>query len=135
MTLKARMPRLAAVTVTLLAGAGAWPAMAQDANLEGAWSGGGRITLSTGNSERATCRASFRRQGGSSYGVRAVCATPSARVAQTAEVHRVGANQFSGRFYNQEYDITGTIRLTASGNRMSVSLSGGGGSGNLELRR
>ena len=122
--------------LTLAASAGAWqPAIAQQAGLEGSWSGGGRMMLSSGNSERATCRASFRRQSATSFGVSAVCATPSARVAQSAVVQRVGANQYAGQFYNKEFDVSGTIHMTAHGNRLSVSLRGGGAAGDLDLRR
>lgn len=112
------------------------PVVAQEASLEGSWSGSGRIDLSTGNSERATCRASFSRQSSTSYAVSAVCATPSARVSQSGVVRRVGANHFAGTFHNSEYNVSGSLSMTARGsNRLSVSLSGGGASANLELRR
>ena len=111
-------------------------ALAQDADLEGAWTGAGRVVLPSGASERATCRVNFRRQSQTSFRVSAVCATASTRVAQTAVVQRVSGNQFSGSFYNQEFDVSGRIRMTARGaNRLSVSLDGGGASSEIELRR
>ena len=134
----ARMTRVASVlglALAVVASAGLWRPASAETNIEGAWSGGGRVVLSGGNSERATCRASFRRQSGSAFSVSAVCATPSARVAQTAVVRRVGDNQFSGAFYNRQYDVSGTMRLTARGNQMTVSMSGGGGSAHLDLHR
>jgi hypothetical protein len=115
---------------------GNWHAAhAAETSIEGAWAGGGRMVLASGDAERATCRASFRRRSASSFSVSAVCATPSARVAQTAVVRRVGDNQFSGAFHNREYDVSGAMHLTARGNRMSVWLSGGGATGHLELHR
>ena len=65
----------------------------------------------------------------------AVCASTSARVAQVARVQRVSTNSFEGQFYNREYDISGTIFITVRGNRLSASLSGGGGRGTFSLTR
>lgn len=110
-------------------------AHAQGADIEGSWSGGGRVELASGNTERATCRLNFRRRSSNSYQAHAVCATPSARVAQTAVVQRVAANEFTGSFYNQEFDVRGVIRITSRGNRLSVTLNGGGATSHLELHR
>ena len=103
--------------------------------LEGSWSGGGHIVLPSGDKERARCRASFRRQGGKSYGMSATCATASTRVQQTAEITHVAGNRYRGEFFNQEYGISGSVRLTVNGNRIEASLSGGGGSAEIALSR
>lgn len=103
--------------------------------IDGSWSGGGRVVLPSGNSERARCRATFRRQGGSTYGMSAVCATPSARVSQSASLRRVGPGQYSGRFYNSEYDVSGNVRISVQGRRLNASLAGGGGSAYFTLAR
>ncbi len=108
-------------------------AAAQD--LAGSWGGGGKIVFPSGETERARCRASFRRQGGNSYAMSAVCATASARVQQTAEVTRVAANVYRGEFFNQEHGISGSIRITLRGDRLNASLSGGGGSAVFSLSR
>jgi hypothetical protein len=120
-----------AMTATLTMGR----AEAQSDSLEGSWSGGGQIVFPSGETEKARCRASFRRQGGNSFGMSAICATASARVQQTAEVTRVSGNRFRGEFFNAEFGITGSIRITLTGNRLSASLSGGGGSAQFSLRR
>ena len=110
-------------------------ARAEPVNLEGSWSGGGMVNLSSGASEKARCRAHFTRQSANSFGMNAICATPSARVAQTATLSRVGANRFAGSFYNSEYNVSGTINLTVNANRLSASLSGAGSSAQLSLGR
>ena len=125
----------AAIVTAALVG---WPASGnaqQGADLSGTWSGGGRVQFSTGNVESARCRASFRRQGGASFAMSASCATPSARVDQTAVLTRSSANRFLGEFHNAQYGISGTISISVSGNRMSASLSGGGASAHLTLSR
>lgn len=113
----------------------AQPAGAQGANLEGAWSGGGQIVFPSGEKERARCRASFRKQGGNSYGMSATCATASARVQQTAEISHVSGNRYRGEFFNQEFGISGSVRITVHGNSLNASLSGGGGSAEFALSR
>lgn len=111
------------------------PAGSQSVSLEGSWSGGGMVVFPSGERERARCRASFRRQSENRFGMNAVCATASARVAQTAAITRVSGNRFAGEFQNAEYGISGSIRLTVHGNSLSASLNGGGGTAHFELSR
>jgi hypothetical protein len=114
---------------------GATSAAAQTASLEGSWSGGGNVKFNSGKSERASCRASFSKQGGSSYAMSAVCATASGRVSQTAQLTRSGANRFSGDFTNAEYGVSGSINITLNGSSLNASLSGAGASANFNLNR
>lgn len=111
------------------------PGAAQQASLEGSWSGGGTVTFPSGGSESARCRASFRKQSANTFSMNAVCATPSGRVAQTADVERISATKFSGEFFNSEYGISGSISITVRGNSMSASLNGGGASASLSLSK
>jgi hypothetical protein len=124
------MPIIVAATL----GAGD-PASAQSAGLEGSWRGGGSVAFASGQSERAECRAHYSRTSGSSYTVTATCATPGGRATQTAILRRLGGNTYSGQFHNSEYNVSGTIHVTVSGNRQSVRLNGDGGSAAFELRR
>jgi hypothetical protein len=123
------------VVVLVLGTAAAFAALAEQPSLEGAWSGGGTVSFASGASERAHCRASFRRQSANTFGMSAVCATPSGRVAQTARVERVGPNRFAGAFYNAEYGVSGQIRIVLTANRIRASLSAGAGSARLSLSR
>lgn len=107
-----------------------------EANLEGAWSGGGRVTFAmTGSSESARCRAHYRRRTKDSYAVQATCATASGKAAQTATLHRVGENRYRGSFHNAEYDISGTMFVVVNGNSQSVRLTSSSGSASLKLNR
>jgi hypothetical protein len=110
------------------------PAMA-DANIAGAWSGSGSLVLPSGATEKVRCKVSFNKSGGKSYGMNAVCASSSAKVAQTAMLAQVGPNRYVGEFTNQEYGVTGTISLTVNGSSLSANLQGGGGSAVFNLSR
>lgn len=141
------MPNLGArVTLAAIAGTVAiamavvsgWPTAGnaqQGADLSGTWSGSGKVQFSSGSVESARCRASFRKQGGTTFAMSASCATPSARVDQTAVLTRTGGNRYAGEFHNAQYGISGSISVSVSGNRMSASLSGGGATAQLTLSR
>jgi hypothetical protein len=127
---------LSAMTIAgVLCGITASSALAQQASLLGAWSGTGRMVLPSGDVERVRCRVSFRQRSSRTFGMSAVCATASTRIAQVASLWRVSANSFHGQFFNREYDISGSIQITVRGNRLWASLSGGGGSGTIRLSR
>ena len=93
----------------------ATPTYASAEALEGSWRGNGSVSLPSGATEKARCKISFSKQGGKSYGMNAVCASSSARVAQTASLEQVGANRYAGSFNNPEYNVSGTINVTVNG--------------------
>jgi hypothetical protein len=120
----------------LLAGmGGAAPPAAQSASLEGSWRGGGSVSFATGQRERAECRVRYSRASATSYNLTATCATPSGRATQTATVRQVGGNSYRGTFHNSEHNVSGTIFITAAGNRQSVRLTSDAGQASFELRR
>ena len=108
---------------------------AEPASLEGSWSGSGTVTFPSGGKEAARCRASFKRSGSDSYAMNALCATPSGKVAQTAQLDRVTANRFAGAFQNAEYGITGQINIVVRGNSLSAALNGGGATASFSLSK
>jgi hypothetical protein len=118
---------LLAVTATL--------ALAQQAGLDGSWTGGGSVSFKSGEKEKASCRATFSRMGGDGYSMRAVCATAAAKVSQSATLDRSGPNRFIGDFYNTEFGVRGTIRITVNGNQLNAALSSDSGSAFFTLRR
>lgn len=108
--------------------------VARAEGLDGSWSGGGTVTFASGSSEKASCRATFRRAG-NGYSMSGVCASASGRAAQTAQLRKTGANSYSGSFYNAEYDFSGSIHITVNGNSQSVRLTSSAASASLYLRR
>jgi hypothetical protein len=106
-----------------------------DRGLEGSWSGGGSVSFAAGGKEQARCRAHYRRRSKNSYALNATCATASGKAAQTATVHKVGENKYSGNFHNAEYDISGTISVIVSGNSQSVRLTSSSGWAVFRLSR
>jgi len=108
---------------------------ADSATLVGTWSGNGSINFSSGNKEGARCRAHFAKTGATSYAMEASCATASARVDQSAELTKVGANSYVGSFFNQQYNTGGQIRITVNGRSGYVRLSGEAGTAVFNLSK
>lgn len=124
--------RAAVMAIAIISTNGA--ASADPAGLAGTWSGGGTMVSSSGNAEKVRCRATFR-QIGNGATMRATCANATSRIVQTADLTRVSASRYIGDFTNAEFGITGSIRITLSGNSLSAALAGGGGTASINLNR
>ncbi len=129
------MQRLAIVPLALAGASSVAAPTIADPGLTGSWRGGGWVSFSTGNKEKARCRATYKRAGKDAYRVHAICATSSGKASQTATVYRLASGRYRGSFYNQDYNVRGTIRVVVSGGRQKVSLAGDGASASLSLRR
>lgn len=134
MTLSTLMARGTPLLVLAAAIAMTSPASAAE-GLSGSWSGNGAVQLPSGDTEKARCKATFHKAGSKSYSMNAVCASSSSRIAQSASLEQVSANRFSGDFTNAEYNVSGTITITLSGDSLSANLNGGGASAHFNLSR
>jgi hypothetical protein len=126
-----------AIGLLLAVGSAALPmGGARAADLQGSWSGGGQVSFASGGRESVRCRAQYRRRSNEGYVVRAVCATASGRVAQTAALRKIGDNRYRGTFYNNEYGISGTILVSVAGaSHHSVRLTSDAGWASLSFSR
>jgi hypothetical protein len=106
-----------------------------DTNLSGSWNGSGSVMLPSGATEKARCKATFRKRGAATFAMDAVCASSSAKVTQTASLDQVGPNRFAGDFTNPEFNVSGSINVTLNGNSLSASLRGGGATATFNLSR
>jgi hypothetical protein len=106
-----------------------------EVGLAGVWNGSGSVQLPSGASEKAKCKATFRKRGATTFVMDAVCASSSARAAQTASLQQVGPNKFSGDFTNAEFNVSGSINVTVNGNSLTASLNGGGATANFNLSK
>lgn len=102
--------------------------------LSGTWSGSGSFQPKNGKSEAVRCKITYTPQG-SAVAVSAACASASATIRQTGSLTKVSDTKYVGDFYNNEYDISGRVRVTISGSSQSVSFSSAKGSGSMSLRR
>ena len=126
---------LAALALIASVPATGLPAKKPSAGLEGSWSGGGTVSFASGSTERARCRAYYRRAGSTGYTLNATCATASGRASQTASVRQVAENRYAGTFFNSEYGISGVISITLHGRSQTVRLRSDSGSAVISLSR
>jgi hypothetical protein len=132
----ARRGSAAAACAVVLAAVGFIGAPANaDTSLSGSWNGSGSVMLPSGATEKARCKATFRKRGASTFAMDAVCASSSAKVTQTASLDQVGPNRFAGDFTNPEFNVSGSINVTLNGNSLSASLRGGGATATFNLSR
>jgi uncharacterized protein (DUF2147 family) len=119
-----------ALAVTALSAAPVATRAAAD-DLEGTWSGGGTLIYTSGEREKARCRATISRSSSTSYRVHGNCATQSGKATQVAEVFKTGANRYRGDFHNPEFDISGSISVVVHGRSLTATLRGTNGAGGV----
>ncbi len=114
---------LVAVTVAFLATAGQAEAVESPfANMSGAWSGGGNITLASGVKEQIRCRANYD-VSGPNLALTIRCASASYKFELQSNVaHSGGA--ISGTWAEMTNRVGGTISGNASGSRINARVEG-----------
>jgi hypothetical protein len=110
-------------------------AMSASSGLGGTWRGSGWMELSSGKREHARCRVHVSEQSRRTYSISAVCATESGRVSQNAVVRNAGGSSYVGRFYNAEYDVSGSIHLSVHGGTATARLTSSSAAAVISLSR
>jgi hypothetical protein len=111
------------------------PSRSESDLLSGLWTGGGTVTYASGDRERARCRVNYAPRGGRRVAATATCATPSGSVSQTALLAKTGEGRYSGRFFNEQYNVSGSIQVIVRGGSQLVRLFSSSGSALLNLSR
>jgi hypothetical protein len=99
----------------------------------GTWSGSGQARLDGGRTETLKCKAYYTDRGaGSAVGISLRCASASARIELRANL-RSSAGSISGSWEERQYNAVGSVSGQTSGNRVSLSITGGGLSGSMSV--
>jgi hypothetical protein len=91
--------------------------------LLGSWRGAGQIKLNDGRTERVTCNAYYT-GGGSQLGMAIRCQSESSNVEIRGKLSQSG-NRVSGTWEERTFNAAGTASGQASGDRISLQISGG----------
>ena len=125
----AKRRRLLALAIPLIAAVGCLTltpsrAHATDAfnALKGSWSGSGRVSFSSGETEKLKCSARYS-GGGSSLGLNVRCASTSAQINLTGSLDASG-NKVSGDWSESSYGLNGSANGSASGGNVRLKISG-----------
>ena len=107
------------------------PALAAPATLAGSWHGSGTIS-SRNNTDAVQCHARFTKVAGASFDISSQCTTDTGRYDISGRVDASGGNRYSG--WVESNGERGNVVIVQSGNLLSVSVTGGRGSGRLVCR-
>jgi len=124
--------RSGSILALFVLGAVFTPAMAASATLAGSWSGSGTVS-SRKNTDAVRCHARFTKVGGASFNVSSQCMTDTGRYDITGQVNAASANRYSG--WIESNGERGSVIIVQTGNQLSVTVTGGRGSGRLSLSR
>ena len=90
--------------------------------LKGSWSGSGRVSFSSGETEKLKCSARYS-GGGSNLGLNVRCASTSAQINLTGNLDSTG-NKVSGDWNESSYGLSGSANGSASGGNVRLKISG-----------
>lgn len=111
----------------VLAGAMLVPADAHAgafSSFKGSWSGGGKVRLGDGKSEKIRCRAYYTpKSGGKRLGMAIRCASAGNKFELRASLDSAG-NAVSGSWEERTFNAAGNVSGKASGGKLSLRISG-----------
>ena len=120
------------ILALIVVGAALTPALAASATLAGSWHGSGTVS-SRNNTDAVRCHARFTKVAGASFDISSQCTTDTGRYDISGRVDASGANRYSG--WVEANGERGSVVIVQSGNLISVTVTGGRGSGRLSLSR
>lgn len=101
--------------------------------MDGNWSGGGVLSYANGNKERLRCRASYSvGREGDQLNLSIRCASDSYRFDLSGYMVNSGGT-ISGQWSETSFNAAGTVRGSASGNRVQAHAVGSTFSANLSM--
>jgi hypothetical protein len=108
-------------------------AAAPFAQLDGSWSGSGRINLTDGKSEGLKCRAYYTpKESGAEIGVALRCASASNKVELRAKLTCEGSRVW-GSWEERTFNASGTVTGLASSTQIKLAINGGGFAGSMAV--
>ena len=99
--------------------------------LAGSWGGSGRISYTDGSSESIHCTANYT-GGGNELRMAIQCKSDKNPIHVRSRL-KIDGGRVSGDWEERTFNVAGTGSGTASGNNLSLSLSGGGFSGSMAV--
>ena len=97
--------------------------------LIGTWAGAGHVRLEDGRGEQIKCKAYYTDrpadQGLVGMGLALKCASGGSKIDLRAQVQTEGS-RLTGKWEERQFNAVGSISGVATGNRLSLTLDGGG---------
>lgn len=112
----------AAIALTALA-MPVWALEGTFSALDGAWSGSGSVRLENGKSERLRCKGYYNAKAGNSLGMAINCGNATFKINMRAALKSSGG-AISGTWEEREFNQTGNVSGRQTANGFSLSFSG-----------
>lgn len=109
--------------------------LAKSASIVGSWRGSGVVKPHNEATEKTRCRATVRHSSGNNYTASYHCSSSMGLATQAVKVRKIGANTYTGSFYNAQHNVRGVINISVHGNSQSVSLRSVKGTGYIKMRK
>lgn len=101
--------------------------------LTGSWSGSGQVRLAGGRTEQLKCSAFYtERNSGNGLGLAIRCANAASKIEMRANLTNNGG-RISGSWEERQFNAAGSITGQSTGNRLQLTISGGGLSGTMSV--
>lgn len=105
------------------------------ANIEGSWSGSGKVKLNSGQVEPVRCRVRYEKSTGRTFILQATCAHTNGTFQQSGRVVQISNSRYTGSLYSDQYDVSGDVAVSVNGSRQTVTVSSPKGSGSITLNK
>ena len=93
--------------------------------LDGAWHGGGKVKMVSGNTEAIKCKGYYNaKDGGAGLSIAISCANASVKINMRANLTDAGG-KVTGTWEEREFNQTGEIMGKASADRLALTFAGG----------
>ena len=109
--------------------------LAKSASIVGSWRGSGVIKPHNQATEKTRCRATVRKASTNHFTASYRCSSSIGVATQRVRVRKIGANVYSGSFYNSQHNVRGVVNISVRGNSQSVSLRSAKGTGYIRMRK
>jgi len=102
-------------------------------SLAGSWRGPGTVKLTGGQTESIKCKAYYtNKSGGSVLGLAILCGSASVKIDMRANLEYSGG-KVTGTWEERQFNAAGTVSGSASSNKITLAITGGGLTGSLSV--
>lgn len=109
--------------------------IAKAASIEGSWSGGGTVKLTSGGVEKVRCRIRYEKGTGRTFVIHVTCSHANGSFRVSGRVVKLSASSYSGSLYSDQYSVSGDVGIRVNGTRQTVTAKSSKGTATVSLTK
>ena len=129
------MRYILACLLALVLGAFQSADVAKAASIEGTWSGGGTVRLTSGGVEKVRCRMRYEKSTGRTFVIHVTCSHANGTFRVSGRIVKLSASRYSGRLYSDQYSVSGDVGISVRGTRQTVTAKSAKGTATVTLTK